>query len=103
MVTITATARAQIEALERHYVDLGRDAAIIRMTEAIALAAARIEEQAGPFRPAPRPYPDLADLGFRWLKAGRYWVAFAPSLSGYAITGVFFETADIPRRGERTE
>ncbi len=65
MVLIAATAQMQIEALERHYSALGRDAAIIRMTEAVAMAAARIEEQAGPFWSAPRPYPDLVDLGFR--------------------------------------
>jgi hypothetical protein len=68
------------------------------MAEAIAMAAARIEEQAGPFSPAPRPYPDLATYGRRWLKEGRYWVAFVPISGGYAITSVFFETANIPGR-----
>ncbi len=98
MVLITATAQAQLEALEWHYTDLGRDLATIRMTEAVAMAAARIEERAGPFLPTPRPYPDLADLGWQWLKEGRYWIAFTVLQDGYAITGIFFETANIPAR-----
>ncbi len=98
MVLITATAQAQLEALERHYAELGRDLATIRMMEAVAMAAARIEEQAGPFLPTPRPYPDLADLGWQWLKEGRYWIAFDITQNGYAITGVFFETANISAR-----
>ncbi len=65
MVLLTDTARAQLEALERHFAKLNRDAATIRMAEAIAMAVIRIEERAGPFWPAPRPYPDLADLGWQ--------------------------------------
>ncbi len=98
MVRITATAQAQLEALERHYAKLGRDLAIIRMVEAVAMAVARIEEQAGPFWPAPRPYPDLAEFGWQWLREGRYWIAFAQMVDGHAITGIFFETANIPSR-----
>ena len=98
MVLITAAAQAQLEALEKHYAELGRDIATIRMTEAVAMAAARIEEQAGPFWPAPRPYPDLEAYGWQWLKEARYWIAFVPISSGYAITGVFYETANIPGR-----
>jgi hypothetical protein len=98
MVLITAVAREQLEALEAHYEKLGRDVAIVRMTEAIAMAATRIEEQAGPFYPAPRPYPELAVYGWQWLKEARYWVAFASFADAYAITGIFFDTADIPSR-----
>ena len=57
MVLITAAAQAQFEALESHYAKLDRDLASIRMTEAVATAITRIEQQAGPFWPAPRPYP----------------------------------------------
>jgi hypothetical protein len=98
MVLITAEAQAQLEALEAHYAQLGRDLATIRMTEAMAMAAARIEEQAGPFWPAPRPYPGLAIYGWRWLKEARYWIAFTQISDGYAITGIFFDTANIPGR-----
>jgi hypothetical protein len=46
---------------------------------------------------APRPYPALARLDFRWVKEGPYWVAYMtePSL---AIVGVYHEAADIPNR-----
>jgi len=98
MILITATAQAQLEALERHYAMMNRDLATVRMAEAIAMAVIRIEERAGPFLSNPRPYPDLADLGWQWLKEGRYWIAFATITEGYAITGVFFETANIPAR-----
>jgi hypothetical protein len=98
MVFLTATARAQLESLEAYYDRLGRDLATIRMSEAIAMAAARIEEQVGPFLPAPRPYPDLAEYGWQWLKEGRYWVAFAAIPEGHVIVGVFYDGANIPKR-----
>lgn len=96
MVLITATAQAQLEALEQHFTKLNRELATVRMTEAIAMAGARIEEGAGPFWPYPRPYPDLADLNWQWLKEGRYWVAFAVIPEGYAITGIFFRDGEHP-------
>lgn len=63
-----------------------------------ATAQLRIEEQAGPFWSAPRPCPDPVDLGFRWSKEGRYWIAFTPTPGGHAVMSLFSETADIPRR-----
>ena len=98
MVQITAEAQAQIEALERHYAALDRDLATIRLTEAVAVAVSRIEAGKGPFWPAPRPYPDLRDLEWQWLKEGRYWIAFVAATGGHAITGIFFDAADIPGR-----
>ncbi len=77
---------------------LGRDIATIRLTEAIAIAVTRIEEQAGPFWSAPRPYPELVTYGWRWLNQARYWIAFTPIPGGYSIMGVFFETVNIPGR-----
>jgi hypothetical protein len=47
--------------------------------------------------PAPRPYPQLARPGRRWLKAGRYWIAYSAEGSP-SIIGVFYETSNIPRR-----
>lgn len=98
MVLITDAAQAQLEALEDHYARLGRDQASIRMAEAVAAASMRIEAQAGPFRPAPRPYPELEAYGWQWLKQGRYWIAFSAVPGGYAVNAVFFETVDIPGR-----
>jgi hypothetical protein len=101
MVLITAAAQAQLEALESYCAKLGRDLAAVRMAEAVSHAASRIEAQAGPFWTAPRPYPELSWYGWQWLKVGRYWIAFTPIAGGHAITGVFFETANIPRRLSR--
>ncbi len=98
MVLITATAQAQLEALEQHYASLNRDRAVIRMAQALAVAADRIAAQTGPFFPAPRPYPDLASFGWRWLKEGRYWIGFTAIAEGHAVMAVFFDGADIPRR-----
>ena len=98
MVLITAGAQAQLGALEQHYASLGRERAIEQLVDALSSAAARIEAQAGPFLPSPRPYPQLSDYGWRWLKQARYWFAFATIEEAYVITGVFFESADIPKR-----
>lgn len=45
---------------------------------------------------APRPYPELESFGFLWIKRGRYWIAYDPTVP--VIAGVFFETDDIPNR-----
>lgn len=68
------------------------------MAEAMAMAVIRIEEQGEQFLPYPRPYPALADLGWLWLKEGRYWVAFTSDGDHHVITVVFFDAADIPSR-----
>jgi len=46
---------------------------------------------------APRPYRNLTQNGRAWLKARRYWIAYTTKVPA-VIVGVFFETADIPRR-----
>jgi len=47
--------------------------------------------------PAPRPYPGLASLGFRWIKEGSYWIAYMTG-DDLMIAGVYHEAADIPNR-----
>jgi hypothetical protein len=42
--------------------------------------------------------PGLSSYRWQWLKQGRYWVAFTALPDGYAITAIFFETANIPGR-----
>lgn len=98
MVLIAAAARRQIDALARHYDELDREQATARMTAAVAVAVERIEDQAGPFWGAPRPYPGATRHGWRWLKSHRYWIAFEPIAGGHAITAIFHERADIPGR-----
>jgi len=43
----------------------------------------------------PRPYPDIARYGFRWVKIHRYWFAYQPG-SSPVITNIFDESGDIP-------
>jgi hypothetical protein len=96
MILITSVAQGQLEALEAHYEKLGRDLAIIRITEAVAMAGARIEEGAGPFFSAPRPYPELATYGWNWLKEARYWTAFTPVPSATRSPAYFLRPRTSP-------
>lgn len=98
MIRLSAGAQAQVEALERHYAEIDRDVAALRMSEAIERAGARIEEQIGPFLLYPRPYPAILVDNWKWLKEARYWIAFEPVFDGYMITAVFYDTANIPGR-----
>lgn len=98
MVLISAAAQRQIDALAHHYDELDREQATARMTAAVAVAVHNIEEQIGPFWGAPRPYPGATRRRWKWLKSHRYWVAFEPISGGYAITAVFYDTANIPGR-----
>ena len=98
MIPLSAAAEAAFEALTQHYTALGRDRAIDRLVESLQRACARFEARRGLFFDAPRPYPKLADLGFRWAKEGRYWIAFQVTDGGPVVAGVFYESADIPNR-----
>lgn len=90
-------AAAQVEALQRHYRARNRLEAVRNLAAALAEAESRIEHDPSAGLPAPRPYPGLAREGRAWLKAGRYWIAYATTQPP-AIVGVFFEAANIPGR-----
>jgi len=45
---------------------------------------------------APCPYPHLVRPDRLWMKAGRYWIAYDPTIP--VLVGVFYETANIPDR-----
>ena len=72
-----------------------RPEAARRRIEAYDDALRQIE--AGPRRwlTHPRPYPALADYGFRWIKVHRYWFGYAPGEPA-VITNIFDEAGDIP-------
>jgi hypothetical protein len=61
-------------------------------------ASVRFERGRGLVYAAPRPYPELGRLGFRWTKEGPYWFAFAETADGPAVAGIFHASADIPNR-----
>ena len=76
MIRYTDEALEQVRALRRHYETLARDAAIRALDRALADSEAKIERAPGAGMPAPRPYPQLAQQGWVWIKSGRYWVAY---------------------------
>ena len=98
MIRLSAAAEAQLFALTDHYAERGRDGAIDLLTIRIQAACARYVAGLGLFYAAPRPYPGLAGLGFRWTKEGPYWIAFQTTDTGPVVAGVFHEAADIPNR-----
>jgi plasmid stabilization system protein ParE len=101
VIGLTATAEAALDTLASHYAALGRDRAIYRLLTALERACARYETQSGRFFSAPRPYPALASLGFRWTKEGAYWIAFDESVVPPVVAAIFHEAADIQRRIQR--
>ncbi|MGB8843060.1 MAG: hypothetical protein WCC64_18550 [Aliidongia sp.] len=47
--------------------------------------------------PAPRPYPQLAKPGRRWLHIRRYWIAYRTT-SPPVIIAACYDAANIPKR-----
>ena len=74
MRPLTPRAQIQLDALTERDEALGRDDAIHNLMTALVDVSNRIEAVAGLGLPAPRPYPEIANLnlGFRWLKMGSY-------------------------------
>ncbi len=95
MVVLTPAAQGQLLALIQHYESQDRPAATRNMMTAIEAAKERIVRAPAAGLAAPRPYPQLKKLGRLWLKEGRYWISYSATIPS-AITGVFFETVDIP-------
>jgi plasmid stabilization system protein ParE len=98
VIRLTSRARAQIAILTAYYVERSRDEAIRNLRSAVTTASERILTQTGPFYAAPRPYPSIARPGWRWLKAGPYWIGFGEAGADYVIRAVFHESADISGR-----
>lgn len=97
MIELTPRAQRQVRELGAAYVGLERPEAVRNLVAAVAEAARLIERNPAAGLPAPRPYPALALPGQAWFKVGPYWVRYS-TRTPLVITGVFYETADIPRR-----
>ena len=99
MRPLSPTAQSQLAVLTKHFEARGYDDAIRNLMNALLDVSAKIETGGGLGLHAPRPYPDIANLnlGFRWLKTGSYWFSFTPP-PNMTITGVFYETSNIPAR-----
>jgi hypothetical protein len=61
-----------------------------------SIRSARIAADPPSWLTHPRPYPDLARYGFRWIKLHRHWFAWTPGPPP-VITNIFDEVGDIPR------
>lgn len=96
MIPLSPEAEAQLDGLLVHYENSERLEAARNLLAAIQNASSRIQRSPDAGLSAPRPYPDLARYGFRWIKEGAYWVADTDN--GLIIVGVFYHTADIPHR-----
>ena len=96
MISLTPAASAQLDAFEQFYIDKGLAQALRNLGHALAEASLIILNAPERGLDAPGPYPGLAAFGLRWIKRGRYWVAYDPSVP--IIAGIFFETDDIPNR-----
>jgi hypothetical protein len=101
-IRITDTARAQYLATIRRYLRAtprrsARPAAARKLIEAYALAIEQIAAGPKAWFTCPRPYPDLARYGFRWIKIHRYWFGYIADADPI-ITNILDEVADIPSR-----
>jgi plasmid stabilization system protein ParE len=97
LTVLSRRAEHQFDALILYYERLGRAEAIRNLIAAVEEAADKIAGDPTAGVPAPRPYPDLIAPRRAWVKAGRYWIAYRTATPPI-ITGIFFETADIPAR-----
>ena len=89
-------AEQQTDDLIRYYDALDRIEAVRNLLRLLEQAEARIISAPEAGSPAPRPCPQLARPGRRWVKSGPYWINYA--IRPLAILAVFHEKADIPGR-----
>lgn len=97
MIVFTPRAGRQVRELRRHYEDRGRPEATRALAAALESAWQTITTNPGAGLATPRPYPQLAQPGRAWVKAGRYWIAYNTTRPP-VISAVFYETANIPGR-----
>ena len=96
-VLYSVEATLQLDALQAHYEALDRIEATRNLDRALDEAEQRIETRPEAGFAAPRPYPELAEPGEAWIKAGRYWIGYTRA-EPPVIFAVFHETVDIPGR-----
>jgi hypothetical protein len=99
-VLITATARDQYLGMIRRYLKRtarrpARPDAARRLIAAYGLAVEVIARGPEGSFGHPRPYPELAVYGFRWIKIHRYWFGYLPAKEPI-ITNILDAAADIP-------
>jgi len=96
LTRLSPEAEAHLDALLVHYEKRNRPEATRNLIAAVEDAIVQIDTNPSVGVNAPRPYPALARYGFRWIKVGSYW--FAYTYTGAAITGIYYDQANIPKR-----
>ena len=96
---LTDEAERQVLELHAHSLRLQRPEASLRLADALRLALVQVDDPDTRWHPAPRPYPDLAAAGYRWIRQHRYWIGYrvAPDGEG-TIRWIMFDTANIAAR-----
>jgi len=97
LIELTAVAERHLSDLQRHYVTKERYEALRNLRAALVAVANKIEQNPDAGLPAPAPYSHLARPGRLWVKTGRYWFTYTTT-PRLAIIGIFYDTANIPRR-----
>ncbi|MGB8839686.1 MAG: hypothetical protein WCC64_01315 [Aliidongia sp.] len=96
MIELSPRAQRHVARLAQHYDSLDRDAAVLNLATALTEAGDKSERDPAAGLPAPRPYPQLAKPGRRWLHVRRYWIA--SDRVPLCIVAVFYDRANIPKR-----
>lgn len=98
MMRQTRHASDQTTSLLEHYLRKDYEQAYENLLDAIAEATVAIETNPAGGATHPRPYPGIADWGFRWIKVHRYWFGWSMARGYPVLTNVFFDTALIAGR-----
>ena len=97
MVALSPVAERHLTELTAHYDAKNRMNAVRSLILPVEAAKRRIARSPAAGLDAPRPYPTLKVLGFRWIRESNYWFAYSEG-DPPVIAGIFYATADIPSR-----
>ncbi len=97
MARLSEDAIRAVAELQNHYEQINRPEATRNLRLALERASARIDREPEAGLPAPRPYPEVARPEVRWIKEGRYWIAYSLAKPCVMIA-VVYDQADLPRR-----
>jgi plasmid stabilization system protein ParE len=98
LIRQTLSAERQATAMFRSYLRKERYEAFRRFDQAIQDAVREIEADPHAGALFPRPYPELARWGFRWIKVHRYWFAWSMAKGYPVVTNILYDQARIWRR-----
>ena len=98
MARLTLEAERQVNELAEHYLRKDRIEAVLRLSDAVEAAIQAVDNPSASWLSFPRPYPELAVEGFRWIKQHRYWFAYTADAGETLIHHVIYDRSDIVNR-----